>query len=314
MSPKALIVGGAGEMGRWYARFLADAGWDVAIHDVSPDAARVAREGGWAHDSDLSALDVYDVALVSVPIDRVEDVVANVAPRMREGSLLCDITSVKVKPVEAMAHHAPAGVEVIGSHPLFGPTMPTARGQTVILTPLPGRSEAWLPRLLGVYARAGVKVEVLSPEEHDRLMAVVQGLTHFVYIALGGTLRALDFNVAHSRRFTSPIYDIFLDLVGRILAQNQELYALIQTNLDLGQVHAAFQQECHHLAGMVADGDLDGVERYMLAARRHFGDVNGALRRSERLIARQIDDKVAGAPGSAEPENTGRGRSGPREE
>lgn len=315
MSPSVLIVGGAGEMGRWYARFLADAGWEVTIHDVSPDAAMVAREGGWARADDLSVAGRCDAVLVSVPIDRVADAVAGVAPRMRRGSLLCDITSVKVAPMEAMARHAPAGVDVIGSHPLFGPTMPAARGQTVILTPLGGRSETWMPRLRDLYASAGVKVEVLSPEEHDRLMAVVQGLTHFVYIALGGTLRALGFDVSRSRRFTSPIYDIFLDLVGRILAQNPELYALIQTQLDLGQVHAAFQQECRRLAGMVADGDQDGVERYMLAARQHFGDVDGALRRSDRLIAQQMKGKAADAPGARERENAvGGGPAEPRDE
>ena len=288
-----MIVGGAGEMGRWYAKFFKRAGWDVRVHVRNPNAERIAREGGWSIETDLSRAGEFDVVLISVPIDQVSGVVKTVAPFMKEGSLLCDITSVKMEPVRVMNACAPKGVEVIGSHPLFGPSLPDARGQTVILTPVEGRDETWLPRLVQLYKGAGARVEILSPEEHDRMTSVVQGLTHFVYIAMGGTLRALDFDVSSSRNFTSPIYDIFLDVVGRVLAQDPRLYALIQTNLDLELVHSTFVKECKRLADMVASGDEESVQDYISAAREHFGDVGGALNRSDRLVLRRIDDMTS---------------------
>ena len=293
MSYRVLIVGGAGEMGRWYAIFLKQAGWDVSIHARSPKAKRVARDFGWNIETDLSRSGEFDVVLISVPIDQVSDVVEAVAPVMKAGSLLCDITSVKREPVRVMNAFAPDGVEVIGSHPLFGPSLPDARGQTVILTPVEGRDGTWLPRLMKLYTGAGARVEILSPEEHDRMTSVVQGLTHFVYIAMGGTLRALDFDVSNSRKFTSPIYDIFLDVVGRILAQDPRLYALIQTNLDLDVIHSTFINECKRLAEMVASVDEESVQNYIIAAREHFGDVGGALIRSDRLVSRRIDDMTS---------------------
>ncbi len=293
MSYRVLIVGGAGEMGRWYARFLKQAGWDVSVHVRNPNAERVARDGGLSIETDLSRSGEFDVVLISVPIDQVSGVVEAVAPVMRAGSLLCDITSVKRGPVRVMNACAPDGVEVIGSHPLFGPSLPDARGQTVILTPVEGRDETWLPRLVQLYTGAGARVEILSPEEHDRMTSVMQGLTHFVYITMGGTLRALDFDVSSSRKFTSPIYDIFLDIVGRILAQDPRLYALIQTNLDLEVVHSIFVNECKRLAGLVAAGDGESVENYINAAREHFGDVDGAFVRSDRLVSRRIDDMTS---------------------
>jgi len=53
-------------------------------------------------------------------------------------------------------------------------------------------------------------------------MAVVQGLTHFNYISIGKTLEKLSFNVRESRKYSSPIYDLMLDMVGRIIGQNPE--------------------------------------------------------------------------------------------
>jgi len=307
MSFRVLVVGGAGEMGRWYARFLSDAGWEVFIHDPRPDALHIAREGGWELVTVLDDLSGFDVVLVSVPIDAVADAVETVAPAMREGSLLCDLTSVKVEPVKVMESCAPAGVDVVGMHPLFGPTMQDAGGQTVILTPVEGRSETWIPRLERLYETAGVRVEIVTPREHDHIMSVVQGLTHFVYIAMGGTMRNLGFDVSGSRRFTSPIYDIFLDVIGRILAQDPRLYALIQTNLDLRNVHGAFAEECRRLADMVDANDKDGVEEYIRAAREHFGDVDGALKRSDSLVVHRIEEmktvQDSPAPGRSDDRN-----------
>ena len=56
-----------------------------------------------------------------------------------------DFTSIKVGPVEAMRKFAPKDVEILGTHPMFGPTIPTIRGQTVILVPVKGYSEKWFP-------------------------------------------------------------------------------------------------------------------------------------------------------------------------
>jgi prephenate dehydrogenase len=63
-----------------------------------------------------------DVLLISVPIDITERVIERVGPEMCEGSLLMDITSVKRMPVETMERCTNVGVEILGTHPLFGPS------------------------------------------------------------------------------------------------------------------------------------------------------------------------------------------------
>ncbi len=286
MRTKTLIIGGAGEMGRWLARFLKRQDLDVAIADIDPHTPEIADELGVSV-GDVRDVGNFDIVLVSVPIDETEDVISRIAPKMRPGSLLTDVTSVKKGPMEAMKK-APDGVEVIGMHPMFGHTVPDVKGQTVILVPVEGRTEKWLPRIRTLLEDNGAHVEILSAEEHDRITAVVQGLTHFAYISTGATLAALDFKVGKSRRFMSPVYEIMIDFVGRILAQNPHLYATIQTNPEVEKVRDTFIDQCKTLSEFVKKGDTDGFVRSMRKAATHFGDTEAALRRSDKLVNAKI--------------------------
>ncbi|MDI6888670.1 MAG: prephenate dehydrogenase [Methanocellales archaeon] len=286
MRAKTLIVGGAGEMGQWFARFLKGQGMDIAIADIDPHTSEIANELGVALGDAQNAGD-FDIVLISVPIDVTEEVISRIAPKMRPGSLLTDVTSVKKGPMEAMKK-APKGVELIGTHPMFGPMVPDIKGQTVILVPVEGRDERWLPKIRTLFEDNGAHVEILSAEEHDRIMAVVQGLTHFAYISTGATLDALDFDIGKSRRFMSPVYEIMIDFVGRILAQNPHLYATIQTNPEVEKVRSTFIAQCKELSKGIKKDDVDEFVRSMRKAAAHFGDTEAALRRSDKLVNAKI--------------------------
>jgi len=288
---RMLIVGGTGETGSWFARYFRDRGFDVCIWGPS-GKFHVADALGVRYARDLmSEVAESDIVVLSVPIDRTPEVAGRIGPAMRSGSLLMDLTSLKVEPVRAMVESTHPDVEVLGAHPMFGPTMPSIRGQTVIITPVEGRWGRWSSHIREILERDGARVEVLTPEEHDRMMAVVQALTHFSYIAVGSTLRALDFDVSRSRRFMSPVYEVMLDFVGRILDQNPELYASIQMNPFAKEVRRVFIEECLRLSDAVDHGDLEGFMRTMREAAEHFGDTHSALQRSDRIINQRAQER-----------------------
>jgi prephenate dehydrogenase len=271
MALKAAIIGGYGEMGRWFERFLGAREIDVTL---------VGRSSN-AHYAD------YDVVVVAVPVDVTCDVIAQVAPQMKPGAVLFDITSVKTNPVKQMLISAPAGVELVSVHPLFGPSMPDMEGQTVIVTPV--RGERGRKFLIDLFEKAGAHVEELSAEEHDHIMSVIQGLTHFGYIATGATLEALRFDIKRSRRFMSPVYEIFIDFIGRILGQNPALYASIQMNADRS-VREAFLTQCAALNDIINANDSAAFIATMKRAAKHFGDAEPALKRSNKLIMANIKE------------------------
>jgi prephenate dehydrogenase len=244
----------------------------------------------YAHDI-MNEVEESDVVLLSVPIEKTVEVIVQVASRMHPGSLLMDVTSLKSEPMKAMTKYAPIGVEVLGTHPMFGPTMSSLKGQTIILTPAKGRTEIWLPRMRSLFESDGARIEVLDADEHDEIMAVVQALTHFAYIGIGATLKALDFDVETSRKFMSPVYEIMIDFVGRILDQNPELYASIQKNPKAVKVRQTFIGECMRLSELADAGDLAGFKKIMGDAAEHFGQTHAALERSDNLINGKIREK-----------------------
>src|SRR3990170_2836296 len=285
---KILIIGGTGETGRWFAKFYKKHGFDVVIWGINK-RKDIADELGVGFADDLDAeIKTSNIIMISVPINITEKTIKEIAPKAPSGSLLMDITSIKTGPMDAMLKYAPEDVEILGTHPMFGPSIPDIRGQIVIFTPIEGRSTKWLPIIRSLYEDNGAHIEILHASEYDRMMAVVQGLTHFAYISIGSVFMELEFDVVRSRRFMSPMYDIMLDLVGRILAQNPYLYAMIQMNPEIAKVHRAYIDQCNRMADMVKNKDIEGFVGIMKKASAHFGDTESALRRSEKLIGGKI--------------------------
>ncbi len=289
MPLKALVVGGAGGMGRWCARLFKSIGLDVSISSRR-DASGVAKSLG-VRLSRPEEAGAFDIVVLSVPIDAVEEAASRLAPKMRPGSLLMDLSSLKEKPVEAMLRHAPPGVEVIGAHPLFGPDS-DGRGRTLVLVPTE-RSGRWLPAIKDLFKKAGFGVLEATAEQHDRNMAVVQGLTHFMYVAMGRALEKAAVDLDEASAFQTPVYGITKELLGRVLAQSPELYALIQSSPETARMRHAFIEACEELFAELDSGDVDGFVRDFKSARRYYGDTGGAKKRSERLIRIEIEGRLS---------------------
>jgi prephenate dehydrogenase len=286
---KVLIIGGTGEMGQWFTPFFKNHGYEVVVWGSSGKIEVAERMGvEFANDLD-AAISTSDIVIVTVPINITEKIISETAPKMKSGSLLMDFTSLKVGPTDAMKKYAPKDVEILGTHPMFGPSIPSLHGQIFILTPINGRCEKWFPVMRSLFEDNGAHIEVITPAEHDRFVSVVQGLTHFAYITIGTTFDSLDFSVNESRRFMSPVYDIMLDFVGRILGQNPYLYAYIQMeNPEVLKVHDAFMQQCKEMSAIVRKKDVEAFTTKMRDAAIHFGDTASALRRSDKLINSKI--------------------------
>ncbi|HIP34627.1 MAG TPA: prephenate dehydrogenase [Methanothermococcus okinawensis] len=289
------IIGGTDGLGKWFARFLKSRDFDVVVTGRDVDKGRnVEKELGVTFTRDnIEAAKKGDIVIVAVPINVTESVIREVAPHVREGSLFMDITSIKEIPAKTMEEYAREGVCVIPTHPMFGPSTPSLKRQVVILTPSKEHmSNPWFKKLMGFLEREGARVVIMSPREHDKVMGVIQGLTHYAYISLGTTLKELNVDIKESRKYASPIYELMINIIGRIIGQNPYLYADIQMyNPQIGHIHETFIKECIKIKDVVARKDRESFVNIMKEAAKHFGSeaVRG-LRYSNKAVGAIIEE------------------------
>jgi prephenate dehydrogenase len=215
MEPKGIgIIGGLGSMGRTVGRFFTEAGYQVEVADAANGPI------SW------KSIAENDVIVLAVPIPEVEGVVRELGPFTRENGLVMDIASIKDAPVRSMLQHCRG--EVIGTHPLFGPSTTSLKEQTVFVWP--ARSNQWINWLNAFLVNQGVQVVEMEPNKHDRLMGTAQVLRHMLLLCLGRSLMLLDFDLAADLKHSGPWFGQLIDMLSHQMDQSPELYADIATN------------------------------------------------------------------------------------
>lgn len=271
------IIGGTGGMGRFFARLFAERGHTVL---VASEATELRPEQAAAQ---------ADLVILSVPIAVTIEVIKQVAPHLKPGACLIDVTSLKSGPLRAMLEHTAPEVEVIGTHPMFGPTVKSLLRQVVVLCP--GRGDVWLPWLRQFLESQGAIIKLTTPLHHDKMMAIIQVLRHFVTIAMGKCLETLDVDLDESLEFTSPIYRLELAMIGRLFAQNAGLYADIEMQNPLTpRVVASFLHAASTMAAVVVGTDREAFIDHFEQTASYFGEFRKqAMEESDYLIAKLVE-------------------------
>ncbi len=144
----------------------------------------------------LAAVQGSEVAVFCTPVDRIADQVLASAPRCQPGTLLTDAGSTKAAIVDRVEGRLPKGIAFVGGHPLAGsekrgPEHADAdlfQDRLAILTQTPKTDLNALERASAFWRALGARVEVMNPEEHDRVLALTSHLPHLVAAALAGIL------------------------------------------------------------------------------------------------------------------------------
>ena len=269
------IIGGKGGMGRCLAGLFGDLGHAVMIADL--DTTLTPEE----------AASVADVVIISVPIDATVDVIRRLGPLVRPDALLMDVTSVKAAPLQAMLEASSASV--VGTHPLFGPSVHSLQGQRIVLTP--GRGQTWLDWLKSMLHARGLSMVEAAAAEHDRAMAIVQVLVHFSTEVMGRTLAGMGVSIDQTLSFTSPIYLMELIMTARHFAQSPDLYASIQmSNPATPEVTAAFVSAAQQLHDVAVGRDHQAFADMFGQIHDYFGPfTTQALEQSSFLIDRLVE-------------------------
>ena len=164
--------------------------------------ARVAELGivDRVVETNAEAVEDADLVILCIPVGACGPVAEEIAPYLKQGAIISDVGSVKGAVVRDMAPHLPTGVHFVPAHPVAGtehsgPDSGFAElfiNRWCILTPPEGTDAGAVERLRTFWAAIGAKVEIMTPEHHDMVLAITSHLPHLIAYTIVGTADELE--------------------------------------------------------------------------------------------------------------------------
>jgi len=197
-----------------------------------------------------------DLAVFCTPVDNIAQQVLAAAPGCAPGTLLTDAGSTKAVIVHGIEGRLPEGVAFVGSHPLAGsekrgPEHADARlfqDRLTVVTPTDRTDALAVARTVAFWEALGSRVRLMTPEEHDRALALTSHLPHLLATALAGILPPEFYDLtATGFRDTTRVAAGDPALWSAIFAQNRtavlEVLARLRARLDNLQQALAAQDQ-----------------------------------------------------------------------
>jgi chorismate mutase / prephenate dehydrogenase len=223
---KVLLIGGAGKMGGWLARFLASQGFSIEIADPA------AQASGFPHLSDWRSSSLeHDIIIVAAPL-RVSGAILEELAQRRPSGVVFDVGSLKTPLRAGLKALLDAGVAVTSIHPMFGPDTELLSGRHVIFIDVGHAAATKVARELFGSTMA-VQVE-MDLDSHDRVISYILGLSHAVNIAFLAALAESGEDAARLKNLSSTTFDAQLEVARRVSRENPHLYFEIQSLNEYG--------------------------------------------------------------------------------
>ncbi len=187
-----------------------------------------------------------DLIVLAVPISVVERVCHDMARLLKPGQLVVDTCSVKEKPIKIMLRELPEQVQILGTHPLFGPDSGKNGIVGLKIAVCPVRIQPdWYEAVLRYLNSLGLMTLEATPEEHDRQIARTQAVFHLIAQAC----KRLNWG---GEDITTPGPETFFRLLKSVQNDTDQLFFDLQReNRHAARARAEFIEEVIRL-----DGDL----------------------------------------------------------
>ncbi|MFC5078570.1 T-protein [Vibrio thalassae] len=271
-----VIVGGNGQLGGLFGRMFKLSGYEV----------KVLGSQDWDRADEI--LDNAGLVVVTVPIHLTEGVIEKLNT-LPQDCILCDLTSIKAKPLHSMleVHNGP----VVGLHPMFGPDVPSLAKQVIVYCD--GRGEAEYQWLLEQFKIWGASLCQISAEQHDKGMTLIQALRHFTSFAYGRHLSQQNPDLDTLVKLSSPIYRLELAMVGRLFAQDPSLYGdIIMSSEENIEMIKCFHKQFGDALALLDSKDKEKFISEFNEVSQWFGDYSQQFMSESQNLLKQANDAI----------------------
>ncbi|HKA99350.1 MAG TPA: prephenate/arogenate dehydrogenase family protein [Methyloceanibacter sp.] len=146
-------------------------------------------------ETNAEAVTGADLVVVCIPVGVCGTVAKEIGPHLKPGATVSDVGSVKSSVIRDMAAHLPKTVHFVPAHPVAGtehsgPDAGFAElfdGRWCILTPPEGTNAEAVERLAAFWRLLGAKVEIMTAEHHDLVLAITSHVPHLIAYNIVGT-------------------------------------------------------------------------------------------------------------------------------
>lgn len=271
-----VIIGGHGQLGGLFARMFRLSGYSV----------KVLGSQDWPRADEI--LNGAGLVVVTVPIHLTQGVIDKLG-NLPQDCILCDLTSIKAKPLQAMlkVHRGP----VVGLHPMFGPDVPSLAKQVIVCCD--GRDSEAYQWLLQQFVIWGASVCQIDAAEHDHGMTLIQALRHFTSFAYGMHLSKENPSLDKLMKLSSPIYRLELAMVGRLFAQDPNLYGdIILSSEENIEMIKRFHQRFGDALALLEQHDKSSFVESFKQVSQWFGSYSQQFMAESQNLLKQANDNI----------------------
>src|SRR5437899_8249977 len=218
-----------------------------------------------------------DLFVLATPVDTFEVALRPCAPRLAPGAIVTDVGSVKGPLVERMAALVPAGIRVVGAHPIAGKektgveaaSLDLFRGALCILTPTSQTDPDALAKVRRLWEACGARVREMDPMLHDRVLGAVSHVPHVLAFAIVNTIATFQERYMPGLDLQAFAGCGYKDTT-RIPASSPEMWRDIclwnRDNL-LHQIEL-YEARLNHIKAILKAGDGEGLVREFTLAKQ----------------------------------------------
>ncbi|TID24863.1 Prephenate dehydrogenase [Venturia nashicola] len=226
----AMSVGiiGMGDMGKMYARRLSEAGWKINACDI-PSKYEDLKEQ-FDGTKNITILQnghlvsrISDYIIYNVPAESIDKIVAEYGPSTKLGAIVGGQTSCKAPEIAAFEQHLPSDVQIVLCHSLHGPSV-NPKGQPLVLIKHRATEETFklVEKILSCLESRHV---YLTWQEHDRITADTQAVTHAAFLSMGAAWAANQQFPWEISRYVGGIENVKINVMMRIFNNKWHVYA-----------------------------------------------------------------------------------------
>ena len=244
------IIGAGGDMGYWFSKYFNKKHKVLSLYDIRPICQKPPNNA-IIYTNMGDCVKKADLVLVCVPVKTTPQIIEECASKMKSGAILAEISSVKRRSFEALKKIR-TGIIPLCIHPMFGPGKMNLKQMKILMIPVSNEQNEL--KISNEIFDGSLITVIRASNVHDRLIAIVLGLTHFMNIIFANFLSKQD--LSYLSKIAGTSFEMQSLLMASILTERPSLVVdLLIENPSVKMFIQSYLTEAKKVAKLIFDGN-----------------------------------------------------------